>query len=126
MTVTDTTLSGMCEGRMLGKMDERNIYQQGGMRHTTVRNLACRLNWTNKPRSQVGPCKILTVNDECSEVGFTFYLQHKGETVKALIDLDKTIENKFQKRVHILRSDNGSEFLNNEFQRLVKIRGPRS
>ena len=36
--------------------------------------------------------------------------------VKAIMDLDKKIETKFQKQVHTLRIDNGGEFVNAQLQ----------
>jgi len=65
----------------------------------------------------------LVVHDECSSFGFVFNLTHKDHTVKALIDLDKAIENKFQKRIHTLRTDNGGEFINNKLQAYCQDRG---
>ena len=59
----------------------------------------------------------LVVNDDCSGFRFSFNLKHKDEVVKILIDLDNAIETKFQQRVHTLRTDNGSEFINHELQK---------
>jgi len=44
----------------------------------------------------------IVINDNSSRFGFVFNLQHKDETAKTIIDLDKAIETKFQKRVHTL------------------------
>jgi len=62
----------------------------------------------------------LVVHDECSSFGFVFNLDH---TVNVFIDLDKVIENKFQKWVHTLKMDIGGEFTNNELQTYCWDRG---
>ena len=51
-----------------------------------------------------------------------FNLTHR-DPIKALIDLDKAIENKFQEQVHTLRTDNGGELTNNELQTYCWDRG---
>ena len=65
----------------------------------------------------------LDINDDCSGFGFTFNLKHKDDTTKAIIDLDKAIETKFQKRIHTLRTDNGSKFVNTQLQTHCQNRG---
>jgi len=48
---------------------------------------------------------------------------HKDATAKVIIGLDKVIENKFQKWVHTLKTDNGSEFINSKLQAYCQERG---
>ena len=52
-----------------------------------------------------------------------FNLAQKDQTTKAIISLDKSIENKFQKRIHTLKTDNGGEFVNHELQSYCQSRG---
>jgi len=65
----------------------------------------------------------LVIHDNCLSFGFVFNLTHKDHTAKIIIDLDKVIENKFQKWVHTLRTDNGGEFINAELQTYCQERG---
>src|SRR5882724_13631085 len=65
----------------------------------------------------------LIMHNDCSSFGFTFNLSHKDQTARIIIYLDKAIENKFQKRIHTLRMDNGGEFMNNELQTHCRERG---
>jgi len=65
----------------------------------------------------------LIVHDDCSGFGFVFNLTHKDETAKVLINLERSIENKFQKRVHTLKTDNGGEFINHELRSPCQSRG---
>jgi len=65
----------------------------------------------------------LVVHDDYSTFVFVFILMHKDHAVKALMDLEKSIEHKFKKQVHTLKMDNGSEFLNTELQTYCQERG---
>jgi len=58
----------------------------------------------------------LLIHDDSSSFGFAFNLIHKNQTAKIIIGLDKVIENKFQKQVHTLKTDNGGKFINDELQ----------
>jgi len=63
------------------------------------------------------------IHDDCLSFSFAFNLMHKDHTVKAIIDLEKVIENIFQKWVHTLRTHNGSEFINRKLQTYCQERG---
>ena len=65
----------------------------------------------------------LIVHDNLSTFGFAFNLKNKDHAAKALMDLDKSIENKFQKQVGTLKTDNGGEFINTELQTYCRERG---
>jgi len=65
----------------------------------------------------------LLINDNCSGFGFVFNMCHKDETTRAIIELDKVIEMKFQKRVHTLWTDNGGEFVNQQLQTYCQNHG---
>src|SRR5882724_5929393 len=65
----------------------------------------------------------LIMHDDCSSFRFAFNLSHKDQTARIIIDLDKAIENKFQKRIHTLRMDNGGKFVNSELQTHCQERG---
>ena len=50
------------------------------------------------PEAQWSHAKFsLVIHNDCSNFGFMFNLTHKDHTGKIIIDLDKAIENKFQK-----------------------------
>src|SRR5882724_4593214 len=65
----------------------------------------------------------LLIHDDSLIFRFTFNLTHKDQTAKVIIGLDKVIENKFQKWVHTLKTDNGSKFINNKLQTYCQERG---
>jgi len=65
----------------------------------------------------------LIIHDDCSGFGFVFNLSHKDKMVKVTINLEKLIENKFQKQAHTLKTDNGGEFINHELRSHCQSRG---
>src|SRR5882724_10423900 len=65
----------------------------------------------------------LLIHDDSSSFRFTFNLTHKNQMAKIIIRLDKVIENKFQKWVHTLKTDNGGKFINDELQAYCQERG---
>src|SRR6266481_4773166 len=113
MDVTNTQLGGICEDCILGKMDEKPFTSRmdrdtrlfGTLHANLIGPMLPEARWTHARFS-------LIINDDCSGFGFVFNLKHKDDAVKAIIDLDKAIETKFQKRIHTLRTDNGGEFVN--------------
>jgi len=91
---------------------------------TNFWHAACRPHETNEPWSKVSHDKFsLLINDNCSGFGFVFNMCHKDETTRAIIELDKVIEMKFQKRVHTLWTDNGGEFVNQQLQTYCQNHG---
>src|SRR6266481_5957855 len=124
MVVTNNHLSGICKDCILGKMDERPFGGRlerdsqlfGTLHADLVGPMSPEAQWTQARYS-------LIINDDCSGFSFSFNLKHKDEAAKAIIDLDRAIETKFQKKLHTLRTDNGGEFVNGPLQSHCRERG---
>ncbi len=124
MEVTDSYLGGVCEDCILGKMDEKPFKTRAEHDLQNFGTLHADLMGPMNPEARWSHAKYsLVIGDDCSGFGFVFNLKHKSEAVNAIIDLDKVIESKFQKRVHTLRTDNGGEFINSELQAHCRDRG---
>jgi len=52
-----------------------------------------------------------------------FFMRHKNEALKAFKVFVTTVENKWERRVKVLRSDNGLEYTNNEFLSYLESKG---
>ena len=65
----------------------------------------------------------LAINDDHSGFSFTFDHRHKNDMVEAIIDLEKSIETKFQKHVHTLKTNNRGEFINDVLTNHCQSRG---
>ena len=124
MVVTNLELKGFCEDCVVGKMDEKPFVAREDRDTRLFRTLHTDLIGSMNPEARWSHAKYcLVVNDDCSGFGFTFNLRQKSDTIKSIIELDKSIETKFQKRVHTLRADNRGEFLNDNLLEYCRDRG---
>ena len=118
MEVTDTHLSGTCEDCILGKMNEKPFECRQQRDSCLFGTLHTNLIGPMNPEVRWTHAKFcLVVNNNCLGFVFVFNLKHKDEVAKILIDLDSTIETKFQKRVHTFKTDNGGKFINHKLQK---------
>jgi transposase InsO family protein len=62
---------------------------------------------------------ILTFVDDCSRNIFVYYLKHKSDVVSKFKAFKTFAENQTGKRLKILRTDNGKEYVNAELKRLL-------
>ncbi|GJW48513.1 ribonuclease H-like domain-containing protein [Tanacetum coccineum] len=65
----------------------------------------------------------LVVTDDYSSFSWVFFLRTKDETSEILIDFIKEIENLVDKKVKIIRSDNGTEFKNHVMNEFCREKG---
>jgi hypothetical protein len=66
---------------------------------------------------------FLLIIDDFSRKNWIFLLKSKSDTFTAFKDWKTLIENQTDKRVKVLRTDNGLEFCNYEFDDLCKLHG---
>src|SRR5882724_3426180 len=124
MDITSPHLEGICEDCIMGKMDEKPFNIRNKCDSQIFDMLHVDLMGPMNPEARWTHAKFsLIINDDCSGFGFVFNLKHKDETAKSIMELDKAIEMKFQKRVHTLRMDNGWEFVNHQLQEYCWDRG---
>ncbi|KAL2237900.1 UNVERIFIED_CONTAM: Retrovirus-related Pol polyprotein from transposon RE2 [Sesamum indicum] len=71
----------------------------------------------------LGGTYVLTLLDDYSRCLWTFVLKQKSQVPTTLKHFCSLILNQFDKRIKILRSDNGSEFMNHECQSLCSELG---
>jgi len=124
MDIMNSHLTGICGNCVLGKMDERPFESRMERDSHVFGTLHADLIGPMTPEARWSHAKFsLIIHDDSSSFGFTFNLTQKDQTAKVIIGLDKVIENKFQKRVHTLKTDNGGEFVNSELQAYCQERG---
>ena len=79
-----------------------------------------------------GPCEVHSISGHRWFVtfidGFSLYtwhylLKHKSDVFTVFKDLCALIENKFGNTVKVLRSDNGTEYVNQEFEQFLISKG---
>lgn len=72
-------------------------------------------------KSNAGSMYVLTFTDDCSRKVFTYFLKNKSLVFETFVNFKKLVENQTGKKIKILRSDNGGEFVNKKmFDYLTK------
>jgi transposase InsO family protein len=52
-----------------------------------------------------------------------YMMKHKSEVIKCFQDFHKMVNTQFSKKIQIIRSDNGTEYINNEFEAYLSEQG---
>ena len=98
LDVMNAKLNGICKDCILGKMDEKPFEGRKDRDSLLFSMLHADLMGPMNPEARWLHARFcLVINDDCSSFSFVSNLKHKDDMVKAIIDLDKTIETKFQK-----------------------------
>ena len=98
LEVMNSQLNGICEDCILGKIDEKPFEGRKDRDPLLCSTLHANLMGPMKHEARWLHARFsLIINDDCSGFVFAFNLKHKDNTVKAIIELDKAIETKFQK-----------------------------
>ena len=61
--------------------------------------------------------------DDCSRMTYIYFMKNKSEAFRHFKDYKAKVENLLGKKIKILRSDNGGEFCNNEFDVFLRTAG---
>jgi len=124
MDITSSHLTGICRSCIMGKIDEKPFENRVERDSQTFGTPLADLIGPMISEARWSHAKFnLVIHDDCLNFGYVFNLTQKDHTAKIIIDLDKVIENKFQKWVHTLRTDNGGKSINAELQTYCQERG---
>jgi Integrase core domain len=66
---------------------------------------------------------VLTFFDDFSKRVFVYFLKSKSEVTEKCVELKNMVENQTGSKIKILRSDNGSEYVNKEMAKFLKSNG---
>lgn len=76
-----------------------------------------------KEKSFSGNCYLLTFVDDYSRKTFVFPIKRKSEVFEKFVDFKNTVENQCSNKIKILRTDNGTEYVNNRFSKFLRKHG---
>ena len=62
-----------------------------------------------------GYCYFLTFTDDLSRYGYIYLMKHKSETFEKFKEFQNEVENQRDRKIKLLRSDYGGEYLSHEF-----------
>lgn len=65
----------------------------------------------------------ITFTDNFSRYGHVYLIKHKSQTFEKLKEFQNEIENQFDKKIKVLRSNRGGEYLSIEFNDHLKNYG---
>jgi hypothetical protein len=66
--------------------------------------------------------KFTCINNN-NNMTWVYMLKHKNEVLRCFQDFHKLVPNQFNVKVRIIRSDNGTEYLNNESMSYISDQG---
>ena len=63
---------------------------------------------------------FITFTNNLSRYGYVYLMKHKSETFEKFKEFQNEVENQCGKKIKVLRSDNGGEYLSHEFSDHLK------
>jgi transposase InsO family protein len=94
----------------------RSIYVSRGLRSISPFMLIHSDVWTCLVISISGMKYFVTFIDCYSRITWIYLMKQKNEVLKCFQDFCSLVKNQYDARVKLLRTDNGTEYVNNEFQ----------
>ncbi|GJX52152.1 putative RNA-directed DNA polymerase [Tanacetum coccineum] len=73
--------------------------------------------------SREGYRYFLTIVDDFSRAVWVYLIKSKDEVFGYFVEFVNLIANQFLKRIKVIRSDNGTEFINNKMEKILKEKG---
>lgn len=72
----------------------------------------------------IGKAKyIMTFIDDHSKKAFVYFLKYKSEAYDKFVEFKNYVETQTERKIKILRTDNGTEYINHQFDRSFKLAG---
>ena len=108
--------TGNCKGCVVGKHPEHK-YDQGKANQATyiLGLIHCDIRGLMPVTSMNGSRYLLTFIDDFSRYTWVFFLKKKSEVCGKFSELKALIKNSSGLKIKILISDNGGDYVNNEF-----------
>ena len=112
-----------CESCLLGKMT-KTPFTGKGERSTELLSLThTDVCGPMSTQARNGFSYFLTFTDNHSRYGHVYLLKYKSEVFEKFKEYKSEVENQLGKSIKVLRSDQGGEYLSQEFQDYLKENG---
>ena len=112
----------VCDACEYGK-HTRSVYVSKGLRSISPFMLIHSDVWTCPVISISGMKYFVTFIDCYSRMTWIYLMKQKNEVLKCFRDFCSLIGNQYDARVKVLRTDNGTEYVNNEFESYLSAQG---
>jgi len=107
---------GLYESCILGKKKRKKFEKDKATRPTQfIQLIHSDLMGPFQVKSIQGASYVLTFIDDLSRMTFAYLLEHKDQTFEMFKEFKAFVENQINLRIKMLRSDNGGEYISNEF-----------
>lgn len=117
MKMQDCGIREVCECCIKGKLSRNPIPKKAATRAASVLELVhTDLCGPVQNATPSGKRYFMTMIDDYSRFTEVYFLKHKSEAAKYVKEYIKFAENKFGKRVKVIRSDNGREYITKELK----------
>jgi transposase InsO family protein len=124
LKIQDCGIREVCECCIKGKMSRCPIPKKATTRATSVLELVhTDLCGPMQNATPSGKRYFMTMIDDYSRFTQVYFLKFKSEVSKFINEYIKYAENKFEKKVKVIRSDNGREYITKELQRSLTEMG---
>lgn len=114
-----------CEGCLQGKQHRLSFPSSSSREVTPGKLLHVDLNGPMEIDSIGGSKYFINFRDDASSYRTVYFMKHKSETKNIIQKHLKLVENDTGNRVGILRSDNGTEFIDKVVKNIIEERGMR-
>ncbi|KAI3505809.1 hypothetical protein L1887_28094 [Cichorium endivia] len=111
----DLKSDDVCESCLLGKMTKAPFtgnFERGNDLMDLIHNDVC---GPFRSATRHGERYFVTFTDDFSRYGYVYLIKHKYETFEVFKRFQNEVENQRGRRIKILRSDRGGEYLSQEF-----------
>ncbi|WOH11612.1 hypothetical protein DCAR_0831102 [Daucus carota subsp. sativus] len=108
----------ICQGCQFGKSRCLPLQRSTNRRSTKFKLIHTDLMGPMKTTSYGGFRYVMIFVDDYSKYAWVNFLANKSETLAKFVEFQTDVEKEFKRDIKCLRSDNGGEFLSNEFIRL--------
>ena len=116
--------TGICKGCILGKHPEHKFDRGKESRASEILGLIhSDISGLMPITSLNGSWYVLTFIDDFSRYTWAFFIKKKLDFLEKIIELKALIENASEKKIKILRYDNGGEYISNYFLHICSESG---
>ena len=112
-----------CENCVLGKQHRLSFKLSSHRSKSVLEYVHSDLWRPAKVQTQGGNRFFMSIIDDYSRKVWVYLLKHKGEAFTKFKEWKQLVENQTSKQVKALRTDNGLEFCNSEFDEFCKTHG---
>lgn len=113
-----------CELCQLGKMHRKSFTSNSQLRTTKPGEVIHTDLCGKMPQSSIGGSNYFAIfKDECTSYRLIYFLKNKSDVASIFPEIDSLIERQTGNRIRVLRSDNGTEYVNEKLQNYLKTKG---